>query len=295
LKPLENEGLIDCWVDTRIAAGKQWNDEIQRALDAARIAVLLISADFFASDFIRLEELPKLLEAAASRRLTLLAVISNPISLRQHKSLSAIQSVNPPDKPVAMLSDAEQETVWAKLSGDIERALQELAGVAPAIAAKSAAEDWSDLPHSELTRRQYDELVGRLASRSAITDPELMLHVAAACDYTRGSGGLVLKEGQASRSAMEETVGLRLNRGHWSPHLVLDAATHETVLENALVFVWNYELTPALVELLAEVADRANRPLLIVAKDVEEEALAQLIRVTQAGTPCVAIQSPGWG
>src|SRR3954471_12739938 len=52
LKPLVREGNLDCWDDTHIRSGDDWKQEIQNALDTAQVAVLLISADFFASDFI---------------------------------------------------------------------------------------------------------------------------------------------------------------------------------------------------------------------------------------------------
>lgn len=52
LKPLDREGRLECWDDTHIRPGDDWKQEIQNALDTAQVAVLLISADFFASDFI---------------------------------------------------------------------------------------------------------------------------------------------------------------------------------------------------------------------------------------------------
>ncbi len=60
LKPLERAGLVDRWDDTRIEAGDEWRKEIRQALDAARVVVLLVSADFMASDFIAKDELPPL-------------------------------------------------------------------------------------------------------------------------------------------------------------------------------------------------------------------------------------------
>ena len=58
LKPLEKMNLIDIWDDTRIKAGEKWKDEVEKALEQASIAILLISADFLASDFIVENELP---------------------------------------------------------------------------------------------------------------------------------------------------------------------------------------------------------------------------------------------
>jgi len=53
LAPLEDAGLVDAWDDQRIPVGAQWRDEIAEAIDAARVAVLLVSKDFLASRFIK--------------------------------------------------------------------------------------------------------------------------------------------------------------------------------------------------------------------------------------------------
>jgi hypothetical protein len=68
LKPVEREGIIDLWDDTKIAAGVQWKEASMDAFEAARVAVLLVSADFLASDFISEHELPTLLAQAKEER-----------------------------------------------------------------------------------------------------------------------------------------------------------------------------------------------------------------------------------
>jgi hypothetical protein len=67
MRPFEKKGVIDLWVDTKINVGEKWKEKIQQALDRAAIAILLISADFLASDFIIDNELPPLLKAAEEK------------------------------------------------------------------------------------------------------------------------------------------------------------------------------------------------------------------------------------
>ena len=119
LKPLEREGLIERWDDTRLQPGMVWREEIRQALTTARVAVLLISADFLASDFIATDELLPLLAAAEAEGLVILPLIVGPSQFEHLPSLSRFQAVNPPSKPLIGLPKVEQENVLLALANRI--------------------------------------------------------------------------------------------------------------------------------------------------------------------------------
>ncbi|HBL29579.1 MAG TPA: hypothetical protein DD490_22320 [Acidobacteria bacterium] len=123
LKPLERNGTIEVWADTGLETGQVWLDGIRRGLAEASAAVLLVSADFLASDFIAGEELPPLLEAAASRGVALLPLYLSPCRLASVPALARLQSVNPLDRPLIALSRPEQEAVFVRLAEAVEAAL----------------------------------------------------------------------------------------------------------------------------------------------------------------------------
>lgn len=116
LKPLERKGLVELWDDSRIEPSMKWRDEIRRALDDATIAILLVSADFLASDFIAHNELPPLLLAAQKDGATILPVILSPSSFEQTEELNVFQTVNPPSRPLSRLRVTGREAVFADLA-----------------------------------------------------------------------------------------------------------------------------------------------------------------------------------
>jgi hypothetical protein len=119
LKPLVRDGL-DCWDDTHIRPGDDWKQEIQNALDTAQVAVLLISADFFASDFIDETELPPLLDAAKAKGVRILPVILSASRFARNADLARFQAVNPPSRPLNDMLPAEQERELDRLAHTIE-------------------------------------------------------------------------------------------------------------------------------------------------------------------------------
>jgi TIR domain len=116
LRPLERRGLVEIWDDTKIRPGDEWRKEISVALDSAKVAILLISADFLASDFIAEDELPPLLAAAEKDGLLILPLILKASLFEETESLSKFQSVNPPSEPLINLLPGKQEECFVKLS-----------------------------------------------------------------------------------------------------------------------------------------------------------------------------------
>jgi hypothetical protein len=127
LKPLVRAGDIDLWDDTRIQPGTDWKAEIDRALVSARVAVLLVSADFLASDFVQDQELPVLLEAAEQRGTRILPVIVSH-SLFTDSPLGRFQAINAPDKPLEQLSKAGRDKALSDLVRAIAAGLSGEAG-----------------------------------------------------------------------------------------------------------------------------------------------------------------------
>src|SRR3954465_11426978 len=123
LRPLVREGNLDCWDDTHIQPGDDWKQEIKNALDTAQVAVLLISADFFASDFIDETELPPLLEAAKAKGVRILPVILSASRFARSPDLARFQAINPPNRPLNDMLPAEQEKVLDRLAQTIESIL----------------------------------------------------------------------------------------------------------------------------------------------------------------------------
>jgi TIR domain len=124
LKPIEREGLIDLWVDSRLRAGDRWKKEIERALDRATVAILLVSADFLASEFITDNELPPLLKNAEEKGTRILPLIVKPCRFARDKNLRHFQAVNDPKHSLALLRQGDQEVLYDQVAAEVERSLQ---------------------------------------------------------------------------------------------------------------------------------------------------------------------------
>ncbi len=109
------EGAIVYWDDTRILAGSRWRDELNNALDTAKIALFLVSADFFASDFIFKHEMGPLLKAAQERGVVVLSVVLGACAFRDSE-LAKFQAVNAPSDPLNRMTRGKRDVVWERVA-----------------------------------------------------------------------------------------------------------------------------------------------------------------------------------
>lgn len=102
LRLLERKGLIEIWDDSAINPGDRWRDEIEAALQKSKVAVLLVSQNFAASEFILEEELPFVLESAKKKSVQLLwvALSSAPFD---DIGVGEYQALNDPNEPLDSL------------------------------------------------------------------------------------------------------------------------------------------------------------------------------------------------
>ncbi len=110
LTPLMRNRTIDVWADTRIVRGAKWREEIKTALERAKVAVLLVSDYFLASDFIHKNELPPILEAAGRGQLTILWVYLSEC-MYEETPIKEYQAAHRPLTPLDSLATAKQKSV----------------------------------------------------------------------------------------------------------------------------------------------------------------------------------------
>ena len=111
-KPLQD--VLDFWDDSKIQVGQKWKEEIVSAIQKTKIAILLISADFFNSDFINSNELPPLLEAAEKDGATIITIILKPCLFEEYPKLNKYQAINSPTKPISSLDETSREFMWVE-------------------------------------------------------------------------------------------------------------------------------------------------------------------------------------
>jgi formylglycine-generating enzyme required for sulfatase activity len=129
IRPLVRSEALRLWDDSQIPAGAKWKVEIEKALASAKVALLLVSDDFLASEFVINKELPPLLRAAEAEGLCILWVCLGPC-FYEATPIHEYQAVLPPGEPLEALSPVQQKVALKTIAGAIRDALS--SEVAPA-------------------------------------------------------------------------------------------------------------------------------------------------------------------
>jgi formylglycine-generating enzyme required for sulfatase activity len=166
LSPLETQYGLQRWDDSRIQPGDIWLEEIERALARAQVALLLVSPDFLASDFIRRKELPCLFEAAQNDGLKILWVPLLPCSWKRFRQIEQYQAVIPVNPTLAEMGEVERDRAMVGITDHIHDLLEQIQ--AERLAAQEAAEAEAFARQQEEARRIAEQKSNRQAAETAL-------------------------------------------------------------------------------------------------------------------------------
>lgn len=185
----------------------------------------------------------------------------------------------------AMLADGVRNVVAGASAIDIKRGLDR--------AAKRAVEALKTASKPVQTRREREQV----AAISAHNDAGIGEMIGAAMEKVGDDGVITVEEAKTTETVLDVVEGMQFDRGYLSPYFATDTEKMEAVLEDALVMVVDRKIGTLndLVKLLEAVA-KSGAPLLIVAEEVEGDALATLIVNHIRGTlKSCAVKAPGFG
>lgn len=185
----------------------------------------------------------------------------------------------------AILSEGLRNVAAGASAVDLKRGLER--GLRTAIAALKAQS------RPVASRREK----AQVATVSAHNDPAMGDLVAEAVERVGDEGVVSVEEAKTTETTLDVVEGMQFERGYISPYFVTDAARMECSLEQPLILLYDHKITAlsSIVSFLEGVV-KAGRPLVVIAEEVEGEALATLVVNRLRGAlACVAVKAPGFG
>jgi chaperonin GroEL len=149
----------------------------------------------------------------------------------------------------------------------------------------------------KLSKPVSGNMIGQVGTISANSDDTIGVIIAEAMEKVGKDGVITVEEARSMETSLEVVEGMQFDRGYLSPYFVTDPERMEAVLENPVILIHEKKISSMkdLLPLLEQVA-RGGRPLIIIAEDVDGEALATLVVNKLRGTLQVAaVKAPGFG
>src|SRR3712207_2705156 len=144
---------------------------------------------------------------------------------------------------------------------------------------------------------ENSQQVAQVGASSANQDQQIGQMIADAMDKVGKDGVITVEEGKSLETKVELVEGMQFDKGYLSPHFVTDPSTMKAYLEDAYILIHEKKISSArdLVPVLSKAAEQ-GKPMLIIAEDIEGEALATLVVNKLRGTLKVcAVKAPGFG
>jgi len=185
----------------------------------------------------------------------------------------------------AIFADGVRNVVAGASAIDIKRGLDR--------ASKRAIETLKTLSRPVATRKEK----AQVAAISAHNDPQIGELVADAMDKVGSEGVITVEESKTTETVLEVVEGMQFDRGFLSPYFITNPETMEAVMEDCRILLSDHKIGALadFIPLLEQVV-KAAAPLLVVAEDVEGEALATLIvNRLRGGLKSCAVKAPGFG
>lgn len=142
------------------------------------------------------------------------------------------------------------------------------------------------------------EEIKQVATISANNDSDIGSIIADAMQKVGKDGTITIAEAKGIDTTLDVVEGLKFDKGYLSPYFITNAEKMSAELEGAYVLITDKKISSAkdLIPVLEQVMENGRRPLLIIAEDVDGEALATLVlNKVQAGLPVCAVKAPGFG
>lgn len=227
--------------------------------------------------------------------------IAKEIDLESHAENTGVSLIR---QAAAKTNDAAGDgttTAVVLTQAILKEGLRNVAAGASAIAIRNGIEKATQFVVQEIQAHsrpvQDSKAIAQVGTISAGNEETVGNLIASAMEKVGQAGAITLEEGQSMTTELEITEGLRFDRGYLSPYFITDSERMEAMLEEPYVLITDRKIT-RIQDLLPilEALTNSGKPLLIIAEDMEQEALATLVVNQLRGILRVAaVKAPGFG